>query len=146
MVQGLVSELLLQRQFLATGFLGRHEDLDLGQRQRQAAQILHPSAPRGPGSGRRVGHRLLMDATALSVTQEEEDEQGMHEQDMFDGVVLVLATLTVRLCSRVVGADDAPFGPVMGKRGEAGAAAGAAATGADASSSRDFFAGVYCTV
>jgi hypothetical protein len=29
------------------------------------------------------------------------------------------------LCSRVLGADDAPFGPVMGKRGESGATTGA---------------------
>src|SRR5205823_5136112 len=43
--------------------------------------------------------------------------------------------LTVRLCNRVLGADDASFGPVMGKRGEAGAAAGPATTGAGASSS-----------
>src|SRR2546422_11206960 len=40
MVQGLVRELLLHRQLLATGVLRRHEDLDLGQRKRQEAQIL----------------------------------------------------------------------------------------------------------
>jgi len=39
-VQGLVGQLLLQRQLLAAGFLGRHEDRDLGQRKRQEAQIL----------------------------------------------------------------------------------------------------------
>ena len=40
----------------------------------------------------------------------------------------------MRLVRRVLGADDAPFGPVMGKRGEAGAAAGMGATGVDSSS------------
>ena len=48
---------------------------------------------------------------------------------MFDGVVLFLPTLTLRLCSRVLGADDAPLGAVMGTRGAAGAAVGTATTG-----------------
>jgi hypothetical protein len=59
----------------------------------------------------------------------------MHEQDIFDGVVLFLPALTVRLFSRVLGADDAPLRPVMGTRGDAGAAVGTATTGADSSSS-----------
>jgi hypothetical protein len=50
-------------------------------------------------------------------------------------VVFFLAAITVRLFNRVLGADDAPFGPVMGKRGETGAAAGPGTTGADSSSS-----------
>src|SRR5215471_782932 len=43
--------------------------------------------------------------------------------------------ITVRLFNRVLGADDAPFGPVMGKRGDTDVVAGPAPTGADASSS-----------
>ena len=39
-MQRLVGPLLLHRQLLAAGLLGRHEDLDLGQRKRQEAQIL----------------------------------------------------------------------------------------------------------
>jgi hypothetical protein len=39
-VQGLVGQLLFQGEFLASWFLGRREDLDLGQRKRQEAQIL----------------------------------------------------------------------------------------------------------
>ena len=39
-MQGLVGQLLFQGEFLAAGFLGRHEDLDLGQRERQEAQVL----------------------------------------------------------------------------------------------------------
>src|SRR2546421_11928990 len=64
-----------------------------------------------------------MDATAIGVAEEKDEEQGIHEQDIFDGVVLFLATITVRLFSRVLGADDTPFRPIMGKRGEAGTAA-----------------------
>ena len=40
LVQRLVRSVLLSRQLLATGFLGRHEDLDLEQREGQEAQIL----------------------------------------------------------------------------------------------------------
>ena len=49
-------------------------------------------------------------------------------------MVLFLAAITLGLFSRVLGADDAPLGAVMGKRGEAGAAAGTVAKGADSSS------------
>ncbi len=46
-VQGLVGQLLFQGEFLAAGFLGRHEELDLGQRERQEAKILQqPAASR----------------------------------------------------------------------------------------------------
>ena len=58
-----------------------------------------------------------MGAAAIGVAQEEDEKQGIDEQDIFDGVVLFLAALTRRLCSRVLGADDASFGAVMGKRG-----------------------------
>jgi hypothetical protein len=39
-VQGLVGEVLCHRQFLATGFFGRHADRHLGQREGQEAEIL----------------------------------------------------------------------------------------------------------
>src|SRR5438477_616477 len=76
-----------------------------------------------------------MDATAIGVAEEKDDEQRIHEQDIFDGVVLFLAAITPRLFSSVLGADDAPFGAVMGTRGDAGAALDAAATGAGSSAS-----------
>jgi len=75
-----------------------------------------------------------MDATAIGVAEEEEEE-GIDEQDIFDGVVLFLASVTLRLFSRVLGADNAPFGAVMGTRGDAGAVAGPASTGAASSTS-----------
>src|SRR5262249_3240374 len=42
--------------------------------------------------------------------------------------------ITLLLFTRGLGADDAPFGPVMGKRGEAGTAAGMGTIGAGSSS------------
>ena len=70
----------------------------------------------------------------MGVAQKEDDEERIDAQDIFDGVVLFLATITRGLFSRVLGADDAPLGAVMGKRGAAGAAVGTATTGADSSS------------
>jgi len=76
-----------------------------------------------------------MDTAAVGRTQKEDREWGIDEQDIVDRVVLFLAALTRGLLRRVLGADDASFGPVMGKRGEADAAAGPVTTGAGASSS-----------
>jgi hypothetical protein len=50
-------------------------------------------------------------------------------------MVPFLAAITFGLFSRVLGADDTPFGAVMGKRGDAAAGVGPGTTGADASSS-----------
>jgi hypothetical protein len=133
-VQSLVGQVLVQRQLLAAGFLRRHEDLHLRERERQEAQILQQPAPGGQGIRRRVGHGLVMGAATVGVAQKEDEEQRIDEQDIFDGVVLFLPAITVGLFNRVLGADDAPFRPIMGKRGEAGAAAGTATTGAGASS------------
>jgi CheY-like chemotaxis protein len=128
-VPRLVGHLLFPCEILATRFLGGHEALDLGQRKRQKAQVLQQPTPGGQGIRRGGGNRFIMDTAAVGVTEKEDDEQGIHEQDIFNGVVLFLATITVRLFSRVLGADDAPFGPVMGTRGDAGAAAGSSASG-----------------
>jgi len=76
-----------------------------------------------------------MDAAAIGVTEKEDEEQGIDQQDIFDRVILFLPALTLPLFRRVLGADEAPFGPVMGTRGEAGAAAGLGDPGADFSCS-----------
>src|SRR5712691_10176586 len=75
-----------------------------------------------------------MDAAAVGRTEKEDREQGVDQQDIVHRVVFFLAAITFRLCRRVLGADDAPFRPVMGTRGDTGAAAGTVAKGAGASS------------
>jgi hypothetical protein len=70
-----------------------------------------------------------MDTAAVGIAQQEDQEEGIDEQNIFDRVVLFLAALTCRLCRRVLGADDAPLGAVMGKRGAAGVAVGTATPG-----------------
>ena len=59
-----------------------------------------------------------MGAAARRVTENKDEKQGIDEQDMFHRVVFCLAALTRGLCSRVLGANDAPFGAVMGTRGD----------------------------
>ena len=61
-----------------------------------------------------------MGAATIGVTEKEDEEQGIDEQDIFDGMVLFLAAITRGLLRRVLGADDASFGAVMGTRGDAG--------------------------
>src|SRR3989441_12953957 len=78
LVQGLIGQLLFQGELLAAWFLGRHEDLDLGERKSQEAQILQQPAPRGQGIRRRVSNGLIMDATSIGVTEEEDREQGIN--------------------------------------------------------------------
>ena len=56
-----------------------------------------------------------MDAAAVSRTEKEDREEDIDQQDIFHRVVFFLAALTVGLFSSVLGADDAPFRPVMGK-------------------------------
>jgi hypothetical protein len=50
-------------------------------------------------------------------------------------MVFFLAAITCGLFNRVLGADDTPFGAVMGKRGDAGMATESAPTGVGSSSS-----------
>src|SRR5215510_11975667 len=75
-----------------------------------------------------------MDMAAIGVTQKEDEEQRIDEEHVFYRMVFFLAALTRGLFSRVLGADDPLFRPVMGKRGDSGVATGAAMTSADSSS------------
>ena len=72
----------------------------------------------------RVSNALVMAAASEGVAQEEDDEQGIDQQDIFDRMVFFLAAITRGLFSRVLGADNTSFRPVMGKRGESGVSDG----------------------
>ena len=135
LVERLVGELLLPGQLLAAGFLGRHEDRHLRERERQEAEILQQPTPRWERVRGGLRKAQIMHTAPVGVTEKEDRAEGMHEQDIFDRVILFLPALTRRLFRRVLGADDAPFGPVMGKRGDAGAAADTWPTEADSSAS-----------
>ena len=133
LVERLVRPLLLPRELLTAGFLGRHEDLHLGERERQEAQILQQPTPSREGVGAGLCDAQIMDTAAMGVAQKEDDEERIDEQDIFDGVISFLPAITLFLFSSVLGADDAPFRPVMGKRGDSGVTAGTVAPGAGSS-------------
>jgi hypothetical protein len=135
LVECLVGPLLLQGQLRTAWLLRRHEDLHVGQRERQEAQILQQPTPGQQRVGGGLRDAQIMAPAAVGVAQKEDDEERMDEQDIFDGVVLFLAALARGLFRRGLGVDDAPLGAVMGKRGAAGAAVGTATTGAASSSS-----------
>src|SRR5207237_7319737 len=113
----------------------RHEDRHLGEREGQEAEILQQQTPGREWVGRGLRNAQIMDTAAVGVAQKEDQEEGIDEQDIFDGVISFLTAITRFLFNRVLGADDAPFRPVMGKRGAAGAAVGTATTGAGSSTS-----------
>src|SRR5207302_3531029 len=60
-----------------------------------------------------LDHILIMDAAAVRRAQKEDREWGIDEQDIFHRVVLFLPTITIRLFSRALRADDTPFRAVM---------------------------------
>src|SRR5215475_8506187 len=66
-----------------------------------------------------------MHAAAVGVAQKEDEKQGVDQEHIFYRVVSFLAAITLFLFNRVLGADDASFGAVMGKRGAAGISPGA---------------------
>src|SRR5206468_2141938 len=133
-VERLVGQLLLQGQLRTAWLLRRHEDLHLRERERQEAQILQQPTPSREWVGGGLSDAQIMDTAAVGVAQKEDGEENIDEQDIFDGVVLFLAAITRFLFSSILGADDAPFRPVMGTRGEAGAVAVTGAPGAGSSS------------
>jgi hypothetical protein len=130
LMQRLVRPVLLPRAFLAAWLLDRHGALHLGERAGQEAQILQSLAPGRERVGGRLSEAQLMHTATMGRTQQQEGEGGIDHQDIFHRVVFVLAALTRRLFTRVLGADDAPFRPVMGKRGESDAATPGAASSA----------------
>jgi len=70
-----------------------------------------------------------VDVPANGFAEKKDDQRRVDQKDIFYRVILFLATVTFRLFSSVLGADDAPFRSVMGKRGESGPATGAASGG-----------------
>src|SRR5262249_8140541 len=135
LVERLVGQVLLQGQLPTAGLLRRHEDRHLREREGQEAQILQQPTPGRERVGSGLRDAQIMDTAAVRVAQKEDDEQGIDEQDIFDGVISFLPAITRLLFNRALGADDAPLGPVMGKRGEAASAVGSAPPCAGASSS-----------
>jgi hypothetical protein len=109
----------------------RHEDVDPVERPRQEAEILESSAACRPGVWGGIRQPLIVGAAGRGLTEQEDRECRIDQQDVFDLVALFLAAITALLLNWILGMLDAPLGPVVPTRGEAGAEAGAAAGGPD---------------
>src|SRR6266481_9552053 len=94
LVERLVGPLLLQGQLRTAWLLRRHQDLYLGERERQEAQILQQPTPGWEWVGGGLRDAQIMDTAAVGGAQKEDDEERIDEQDVFDGVVLFLFALT----------------------------------------------------
>ena len=93
LVERLVGPFLLPCQLLAAWSLGRHEDRHLGERERQEPEILQEPASRRQGIRRGVHNGLIMGAAAVRVTEKKDENQGIDEQNIFDGFVNLLTIL-----------------------------------------------------
>ena len=124
-----IGRFLRPREGPAPGLLGGHDDLDLVQGERQEAQVLEQPAPRRQGVRGRIRNAFIVGTTRIGLAQKKNRERGIDQQHVFDRVVLFLAAITARLLSRILWAPDAPFGPIMAKRGEGAAGVSGAAGG-----------------
>jgi hypothetical protein len=70
---------LLQGQLRTAGLFRRHEDLDLGEREGQEAQVLQQPTPGRERVGGGLHDAQIMGTTAVRVAQEEDDEERIDE-------------------------------------------------------------------
>ena len=102
----------------------RHDHLDLVKCERQKAQILEQPTAGRQGVRGGLGNSFIVGTTRIGLTQKENREDGIDQQDVFDRVALFLAAITARLLSWILGTLDAPFGAIVANRGEAGGSTG----------------------
>jgi hypothetical protein len=77
----------------------RHDHLDLRERKRQKAQVLKQPAARGQRVRGGIRNPLIVGAAGIGVTEKEDCECRIDQQDVFDRVAPFLATITARLLS-----------------------------------------------
>jgi len=97
LVEHLVGPLLLQGQLRTAGLLRRHEDLHLRERERQEAQILPQPTPSRERVGGGLSDAQIMHTATVGVTEKEDREEGVDQQDVFHRVVFFLAAISTRL-------------------------------------------------
>jgi hypothetical protein len=93
--------------------LGRHDDLDLRQRERQAAEILTQATPCGPGVRGGIGNPRIGDTAGVRLPETETRECRVDPPHVFHRVALFRATLTARLLRRIWAACAADQRPSL---------------------------------
>ena len=125
---------LRSRQLLSAGLLRQLDDVHAVQREGLKAQVLQQLAPCRQWIRRGVGEPLVMDTPWMRLTEEQNAQGPIDQEEVFQHVPLFLAAIASFLFSRVLGARDGSLGTVMTKRGaaEGGAACTSAAGEASA--------------
>jgi hypothetical protein len=116
------------RQLAPAGLLRGLEDVHTVQCKGLKAQILQQLTPRRQRIGRGIGEALVMDTAWMRLTQEEDAQGAIDQEQVFQRVPLFLAAITRFLFSRIVGARDGSLGAIMTKRGAAGGEAACTAS------------------
>jgi len=114
-----IPRVLRSRQLVAARLLRRLEDVHTLQRERLNPQVLPQLTPRRQRRGRGVGDALVMDTARMRLAQEEDAQGLIDQQEVFQPVPCFLAAITRFLFSRIVGARNGSFGPVVTTRGAA---------------------------
>jgi hypothetical protein len=105
------------RQGSSSRFVGGHDAFHLVKGERHEAKILEQPAACGQGGRRGIGHPLVVSAPRTGRTQQEDGERRIDQAHMFHRMAFLLAAITARLLSRILGILDAPFGAIVAKRG-----------------------------
>jgi hypothetical protein len=82
-----IGRLLRPGEFPSSWLPGRHDDLHLGKRERQEAQILEQAAARGQGIRGCIGNPLIVCTARIGLTEKEDRERRVDQQDVFHRVV-----------------------------------------------------------
>jgi hypothetical protein len=114
-----IPSFLRSRQLVAARLLRRLEDVYTVQRKRLKTQVLQQLTPGRQRIRRGVGDALVRDTARMRLTQEENAQGLIDQQEVFQHVPVFLAARTRFLFSRVMGARNGSLGTVVTKRGAA---------------------------
>src|SRR4029450_12737628 len=111
------------RRLMPARLLRRSDAVLPVQRECLKAQISQQLAPCRQWIGRGIGDALIMDTARMRLTEKQNAQGPIDQQEVFEHVPPFLAAIASFLFSRVVGARDGALGAIMTKRGAAGGGA-----------------------
>lgn len=113
----LIGGFLLWRQLTSARLLGRHNHLDLIQREGQEAQILEQPTSWWQAIAGCIGQAFVMDTPFMRITQKQNGQHRVDQQQVCQRMTPFLAAVIVSLFTWIRGSDDWAFDTVMRKRG-----------------------------
>ena len=91
-----VRSFLRARESPAPRLLGRHDHLDVRQRKRQEPKILEQPAARGQRVRSGIGHAFIVGTARIGLTQEENREPGIDQEQVFNWTDFSARSLILR--------------------------------------------------